>query len=358
MLRKSFGGAQEHIEPAKTDLDLIRKLALRDVKPEEIWAGRMHLANDRVDRSHERFPKEYLDRFAETLPGKSLMGGHNYDTLPLGRFYKASVQKDADGYYLDANYYLTADSPLIPSIELGVIRESSIGYEAGKRVCDIDGKTWSWFAEGDDYCSHLPGQEVDGKTCTLTYCPTEVHRAEAMEGSWVWKGCQEGAMSLPKSAGPGVHDYEQLMWMMAQRFQHGPQGAKRMPTIEEVQAELQQTKAAHQTEAAKWQQEQAELKKQAADGDWGRAYLASEIVRMSGVLGEGDYYATMLKMLGDQPTVAQLEPLWQMVGKKFDEKFPQVRAHTGGAPGPEDQPRPTGHGPWYRPLRRTASGGV
>ena len=84
-LKKSFETEQQHTDPQAADLALIRRFAQRDVKAEEVWTGRQSLANDQYDRAHERFPVEYLERFAETLPGKAVMGGHDYDTLPLDR---------------------------------------------------------------------------------------------------------------------------------------------------------------------------------------------------------------------------------------------------------------------------------
>ena len=108
-------------------------------------------------------------------------------------------------------------------------------------------------------------------------------------------------------------------------------------TIEEVQAELQQTKAAHQAEAARWQQEQAELKKQAADGEWGRKHLSDEIVRMAGALKRTETYAVILKALGETPSVEQLLPIYEEIGKEFDATFSTGRAHTDGPPAPDEK---------------------
>lgn len=365
MLHKAFETEQQHIEPEKSDLDLIRQYAQRDVSESELWAGRQKLANDQYDRAHERFPLAYLERFAATLPGKAVMSGHNYETLPIGRYYAASVQKDATGYFLQADYYLRSDSPHVPSIELGILRDVSVGYNAGKRVCDLCEKAWSPYGAKDG-CEHWPGADFDGKTCTLTYCPTEAHKAEAMEGSFVWAGCQYGAEAVPKGHPRAVdlatwhsldayHSFPNANLLdLLKRLQGLPQpgtGAKQMPTIEEVQAELQQTKAAHQAEAAKWQQEQAELKRAAEDGDWGRKHLAAEIIRMAGLLGKGDSYAVVMKALGEAPTVAMLLPIYEEIGKEFDCKFPPVQAHAGlgnPPPPPQEQRTETPAMPWFR----------
>jgi hypothetical protein len=87
VLTKAIESQQTHIETSDEDLALVRKFSLRDVTGDQVWLGKMRLANTKVDRAGERFTKAYLDRFAATGPGKSVMPGHNYDALPLGRFY-------------------------------------------------------------------------------------------------------------------------------------------------------------------------------------------------------------------------------------------------------------------------------
>src|SRR5678815_3334384 len=108
MLTKAIESQQTHIATTDEDLALVRKFALREVAPDQVWLGKMRLANTKVDRSGERFTKAYLDRFAVTGPGRSLMPGHNYDALPMGRFYKFAVAADGDHFGLDAWYYVNA----------------------------------------------------------------------------------------------------------------------------------------------------------------------------------------------------------------------------------------------------------
>lgn len=360
MLHKAIDSAQEHIQPVDADLESISKLALREVKPDEVWCGRMHLANDRYDRAHERFPVEYLERFATTLPGKSLMGGHNYDTLPLGRFYKSSVQKDDSGHYLDAHYYLPASSPYVEQVELGVLQGASIGYNAGKRVCDLCAKTWSPYGSGKDGCDHWPGAEADGKTVTLTYCPSEAHKAEAMEGSWVWAPCQFGAQSIPKSAAgfePTAQGF--LMWM-AQQYPHGLKGAGQVDkTLEQVQAELLEAKAAHQTEIDEIKKKLAALEARAKEGEAYQAYLKAEINRMAETLevmepGAKAAWASRLNLVEKAGgSVEDLLPEYERIKAEFDQKLTKGNAQVGGAR-EDTQQKAEASDPWFRPRRRAA----
>ena len=336
----------EHIEPQNADLALIRQYARREVKEEEVYVGAMHAANTKLDRAGERFTKAYLQRFAQTLPGKPTLEGHDTSKRPNGRIYKAEVLPDGDGWFLKTYYYVRADSPLVTDIELGIAKDVSIGYRAHRRVCDLDGKEWHPYRAGKDYCEHEPLEEYDGVPCTLTYCDTAVHKAEGMEMSWVWVGAQRGAEAIAKS-----FDRDEVAFLkdLVQRLHGASLSGTRsdvMPTIEEVQAELQQTKAAHEKALGEAQKQLQELKRAAEDGEWGRKHLASEILRMAALLGEGDYYGKMLELLGEAPTVKQLEPLWEIVGKKFDERFPPVQAHVGlgeARPAPrETQTEPVG----------------
>lgn len=368
MLRKNFESEQQHIDPQADDLALIRKFTQRDVQADEIWTGRQKLANTQIDRAHERFPVEYLQRFAETLPGRSVMGGHDYDTLPLGRYYRANVQKDDNGHYLQADYYLRADSPHVASIELGILKDVSIGYNAGKRVCDLCEKAWSPYGLKDG-CEHWPGSETDDGLCTLTYCPTEAHKAEAMEGSFVWAGCQYGAEAVPKSAWTDDPRYYQQLLSgtpyspfpnaglldFLKRLPGVPQPGtgdpKMPPTVEELQAALASQKDAHEKAAGELQKQLAELKSQAADGEWGRTYLKERIAWMAGLLGQTDSYAVVLEALKDAP-VEKLLPTYEEIGKRFDAKFPKPIAATDGAPDPNENRTTTVSVPWFR--RRAA----
>lgn len=198
MLTKSFDAVHTH--ETNPDLALIRRYTQRDVQADEVWCGALKSCNTRVDRSGERFTKAYLERFAQTLPGKPLLSGHDYRTRPLGRLYAASVLPEGDHWFLKTLYYVKADSPLVGEVELGIAKDCSIGFNAGRRTCDLCGKAWLPYGLGE--CEHDPLADYEGRTCTVTYDDAEVHKAEGMEMSLVWVGCQPGAEAIPKVAWP------------------------------------------------------------------------------------------------------------------------------------------------------------
>lgn len=201
LLYKSFEARVRKVTPSNGDLDIINSggFAVEEVKAEDIFCGSMALCNNELDRSYERFPEGYLKRFADTIVGKSVMRGHDYRSEPVGRFYDAEVRKGtADHLDLVPAYYMMANDPLVPKVKAGILKGVSIGFEPDKRICDLDGKDYDgWWndADDDDPCHHIAGRDYDGKTATITYGGDET-KVEALEGSFVWLGCQHGAETL------------------------------------------------------------------------------------------------------------------------------------------------------------------
>ncbi len=175
---------------AKDDaMTAINKLAPQPVTAEQVYVGRARLANTQLDRSFEKFPVPVLERFAETLPGKPVLEGHDKTKSPSGRWFGASLARDENGVtHLVADYYTLAKSELAEKIGTGIAKDVSIGFKAAGRTCDLCG-------EKIETCPHQPGMEYDGKRCEVTYSG-EPAKYEAMEGSFVWVGCQYGAVAM------------------------------------------------------------------------------------------------------------------------------------------------------------------
>jgi hypothetical protein len=195
---KEFEARHTTETPTDADLETIKRFALRELAAEDVWLGKMALANDQVDRSGERFPISYLERFADTLPGKPVLTGHNQTMVPVGKFYSADVvpRSDGSGNDLIARYYLRAGNPLAADIELGIASGVSIGARADKRFCGICAKDYD--GPGRDRCSHSVGHTYDGKTCTLEW-GGDAEKVEALEGSFVASPCQVGAQALARN---------------------------------------------------------------------------------------------------------------------------------------------------------------
>ena len=190
----------------------------------------MLLCHDQYDRTLERFPLAYLDQFAKTIPGKSVLPCHNQGgywssgDLPLGRFFKADIEKVVEsefpmlmrtglakalapipGFenkrktvnYLAPSFYFANDDStegLRKNIDLGVYKHVSIGFSYDDLICDICGKSYLyWSSDGSAGCPHYRGDVLDdGRLVTLTF-GGDASQAEALEGSIVYLGAQPGA---------------------------------------------------------------------------------------------------------------------------------------------------------------------
>lgn len=191
---KEFACKAEPAEPTPDDLAVInREYALTPLTADQVYVRKVRLANDQYDRTDERFPRSYLQRFAETLPGKSLLGNHDSRSFPLGRFFHAEVRTAPSGpTWLQTKFYMArtpGNEETRQQIDAGVFSHTSIGYRYDDLTCDICGK--SYFSYD---CSHLSGREYDGKRCKLTYSGN-LAQVEALEGSLVYLGAQYGAQT-------------------------------------------------------------------------------------------------------------------------------------------------------------------
>jgi len=186
----------------------VNKFALKSLSSEEIWARRMVLAGDALDRDYERFSPGVLRQFAETLPGKSFLVGHAHDTAGIARYFKAAVKGNKAGERrLEAYIYgLRGGNGIEANIDAGIYHSVSIGFKAEKLLCDICGANMR-----ETICEHYPGKEYDGKVATGTW----EGKAEALEGSLVFLGSQTGAQFVKvayRETEQGVNDYGEKIW--------------------------------------------------------------------------------------------------------------------------------------------------
>lgn len=195
VFQKQFGLRGKTADGADISPEMLARInayALKDLSADGIYVRRCLLAHNAIDRDNERFPETLLDNFAATLPGKSLLFGHDRRSyFPLGLFFDASTEEiTADQFKA-----LTGETPRLPdgvssvkvlwgwfyivktpssadmiaNLEAGVYRHVSIGFNAA----DLVGVK----------------KEINGPTLYLEYVPP----GEALEGSLVWLGAQPGA---------------------------------------------------------------------------------------------------------------------------------------------------------------------
>lgn len=182
---------------SEDQLGKIRKYTLNEIPADQLYARKMLLAHNAIDRDNERFSEKLLEDFVRTLPGKSLLIGHQWGPPGKGLFFDAYLEemdlqaarsmtgedlKLPDGvtqFKALMGWFYTTKSPgkedLLADIDAGIVRHVSIGFNAAnclKVSNEANGETLYWEYKG-------PG--------------------EAREGSLVWLGAQPGA-TITKAA--------------------------------------------------------------------------------------------------------------------------------------------------------------
>lgn len=348
IITKTFEAKHTTETPTDADLETIKRFALRSLSAEDVWLGKMALANDQTDRSGERFPISYLQRFADTLPGKPVLTGHDQGMVPVGKFYSADVVPRAGGTGNDliARYYLRADNPLAKDIELGIASGVSIGARADKRFCGLSSCKKEW--DGKDRCNHAPGQEYNGETCVIEW-GGDTSKVEAIEGSLVAFPCQMGAQNIARNL-PAGHVIKAVPPGGTIILDYGaadpaPQGdAMELKEALEKIASLETEIAALKTDAQK-------NEPLVEAGQEYIKHLTEDAITKSGAVSDADKKQTeaLLGTIEKQNarSLTLIKTIHGSVMQRFDEKFP---------PKPDGQPRDPNQPPGDKPANAVRRG--
>lgn len=154
-------------------LALINGYTMREYTAEELFAFKVTMCDNEVDRDLEAFTAKALHTLASLFQGKTvIMDHHPRAENQCARIYDVSVVKDAEkktGYGDDyvrlvACCYMprcAENSATIGMIEAGILKEVSVGCRMKKETCSICGNPY-WSRE----CEHRIGMVYeDGKKC-------------------------------------------------------------------------------------------------------------------------------------------------------------------------------------------------
>jgi hypothetical protein len=278
-------------EATQSQIDKIKPFMLREFSADELYIRQMMLANDQADRSFERFDMGYLARFAETIVGKSVLTGHDYGTVPVGRFFDAEITRDAQGWQWVAPWFYMPKSPGNQldrdNIDSGVWSYVSIGAKVDYAglYCDICGMSYYGYgAESEAYCRHYAGREYDGKVCTCTWdsMKSNMSTVEAVEGSIVYLGCQYDA-AIAKSAEQAQQSYNIKLALMGKENNIPSDGREEVNNVMN-ETEIKQLKddlAAKTTEAETLTNKVKTLEPLAEIGKELKEDLKKEVIRLA-----------------------------------------------------------------------------
>jgi hypothetical protein len=187
---KQFGLKSAGAEITPEILAQINQYALKALNAEEVYVRKVLLAHNAVDRDRERFPEILLDDFARTLPGKSVLWGHERPGPGFGLFFAANTEEISPEQFkiltgeearlsdgvamvkiLWGSFYMVknpGNKYTLQNLDAGIYRHVSIGF----RAADL-----------------LP---IKGQFDEILYWEYKAP-GEATEGSLVWLGAQPGA---------------------------------------------------------------------------------------------------------------------------------------------------------------------
>ncbi|OGB61490.1 MAG: hypothetical protein A2Y94_14010 [Caldithrix sp. RBG_13_44_9] len=182
-------------EPGDAEWEIIKRLMVKaeKFKKEDIASYEVKLANNQVDRDHERFHEDVLESFQKTLVGKAFLIGHTWGPPGRGRFFAASVENIDGILWLLGKFFMLKNynQELIDHVDAGIWNWVSIGFRVPKRV--------PIYETADN--EKIKYWEMQN---------TDKDEAEAFEGSLVWLGAQYGA-EIRKGLHPFLKNQEDVV---------------------------------------------------------------------------------------------------------------------------------------------------
>ena len=169
-----FKSAQiQGLEIGPSDLAQINQYSLSPLSADEVFAFKVSMAGNEIDRDYEVFPRMTLSKLASLFVGKTVIKDHQHvSDNQIARIYATDLvegghmQLTKHGEIfaeLIAKCYMvktSTNADLIAEIRAGIRKEVSLGCSIGKAVCSI--------CDTDNvqtYCTHFGGKQYDGKTC-------------------------------------------------------------------------------------------------------------------------------------------------------------------------------------------------
>lgn len=213
--REHWEGAQGGMGGMMAEINALPQV-LRTLSADEVLIRGMSLMNDLPMHESAWFVRRFdANAVAQTVPmvaGKPVLVNHTtdgMDGLPVGRFFRASIEQRADGSTrMNALFFMLKDhqgTRIANAIDGGLIAENSPTLMFDRVYCSICGAN-------DMNCDHVSGELYDGLKCYAVM--TDV--SEFLEGSLVWAG-QQRDTSFYVAAGRDVSDADEYFAALAKR---------------------------------------------------------------------------------------------------------------------------------------------
>ncbi len=214
---KHFKAAQiSGMEVSLKDLEKINSYALSKLEPADIFAFKVSMAGNEIDRDYEVFPRSTLVKLANLFVGKTVVKDHEHKSdNQIARIYStelvendlARMTKTGEVFtQLVAKCYMVKTSKnadLIAEIQAGIRKEVSLGCRVDKAICSICGTD-----NVKTYCEHFPGKRYNNNQ--LCYFSLE-NASDAYELSFVAVPAQAHAGTVKSYGKKPCHEEEMKM---------------------------------------------------------------------------------------------------------------------------------------------------
>jgi len=257
---KHFKAAQiAGMEVSLKDLEKINSYALSRLEPKDIFAFKVSMAGNEIDRDYEVFPRSTLVKLANLFVGKTVVKDHEHKSdNQIARIFStelvendlARMTKTGEVFTeLIAKCYMvktSANADLIAEIQAGIRKEVSLGCRVDKAVCSICGTD-----NVKTYCEHFPGKRYgsnqlcyfslenasDAYELSFVAVPAQAHAGTVK--SYGKKPCHEDEMKARKKTVENVREGLRTGKAVA-----GLNGSKRADAGEELTVPNEKLKAA------------------------------------------------------------------------------------------------------------------
>ena len=169
----------------------INHLSQKPLAEDQVYIRSMYLCSNQICESDGcRFSDRALQQICEKVVGESVLAGHDKRSLPVARFFKASVVDRSEipdpetgqpTRWVRAWFYWIKETQgardLALNMDGGIYREVSISwrYRGGRcSICD----------NAPHRCSHIRGEQYEGQVC-YTWIDEVI---DVLEGSLVYRG--------------------------------------------------------------------------------------------------------------------------------------------------------------------------
>lgn len=203
------------MEISPNDMAQINKYALSPLSPEDIFAFKVSMAANEIDRDFEMFPRHTLSKLASLFVGKTVVKDHEHKSdNQIARIYATELVEGQPTRMTKAGEVFTeliakcymvktsTNADLIAEIRAGIRKEVSLGCRIGKAVCSV--------CDTDNvktYCVHFPGKEYDGESCYFSLEQPQ----DAYELSFVAIPAQQHAGTVKSYGKKPFHEEEMIV---------------------------------------------------------------------------------------------------------------------------------------------------